>query len=232
MYLVTKRLWSEILLIGAVTLAIVVALAAFTSTVSAHHGDFYSSADCYSWTVGATYTGDEDRRVDVDVTVNGEHIVSSDTGYSTGDTLFERSGTGSVDAEGTVKVYYKRHRTWKLESENSLDFHFDFEVCVPESTPTASPEQQAPEATPSPQPQTSSSQQPSSPAAASGAAVSTPQAEVLSAVLSAAQGPTALPNTGGEPSGGSDVMALLAGGLALMSGGATIAFAAARYRRR
>jgi hypothetical protein len=226
MYLVTKRLWREILLIGAVTLAIVTALAAFTPTASAHHGDFYSSADCYGWTVGATYTGDENRRVDVDVTVNGEHIVSSDTGYKTGDTLFERTGTGSVDAEGTVKVYYKRHSQWKMESEDSLDFHFDFETCVPETTPVASPSPEAQQVSPSPQP-------PSSPPAASGAATATPQPEVLSAVLTAASGPTSLPNTGGEPSGtSSDVIVLLAGGLALLGGGATIAFAAARHRRR
>jgi hypothetical protein len=226
MYLVTKRLWRDVLLIGAVALAIVAALAAFAPTVSAHHGDFYSSADCYSWTVGATYTGDNDRRVDVDVTVNGEHIVISDTGYDTGDTLFERTGTGSVDAQGTIKVYYNRHGSWRLESENSLDFHFDFETCVPESTPVASPSPEAQQVSPSPQP-------PSSPPAASGAATATPQPEVLSAVLTAARGPTSLPNTGGEPSGtSSEVIALLAGGLALMSGGATIAFAAARHRRR
>jgi hypothetical protein len=154
MILVIKRLSGQLALVGAVTAAVIAAMALLTTAAEAHHGDFYASADCYGWKVTGKYVGDEDRRVDVDVTINGEHIVSSDTGYQTGDVLFERAGTGSVDAVGKIKVYYKSHGEWKLEAKDKLDFHFDWAPCetptsspTPESTPSATP---TPGATPSP----------------------------------------------------------------------------------
>jgi hypothetical protein len=227
MLLVTRRLAGRFGLVGALVAAATMVMAVFVTSAEAHHGDFYASADCYTWEVGATYVGDSDRRVDVDVTVNGEHIVISDTGYQTGDTLFERSGTGSVDAEGTVKVYFKRHDTWRLEAKDKLDFHFDWSECE-ETPPPPQPSPPAPPPPPQPSPQPSpesTAQIP--PAPPSG---SPPQAgsEVRGVVL----GPRAFPNSGdGSDSGGSGEPPLLIAGLALLAGAGTIALATARARR-
>jgi hypothetical protein len=226
MLLVTRRLSGQLALVGAVVAAVMFAMAAFVTSVQAHHGDFYASADCYGWEVGATYVGDTDRRVDVDVTVNGEHIVISDTGYETGDVLFERSGTNSVDAVGTIKVYYKRHGNWKLEAKDKLDFHFDWSVCEetppppPQPSPTPPPPPPPPESTPESTPETppqTSSQPP----------------ETGSEVLGVTLGPRSFPNTGdgsGGEGGSSDPM-LLFGGLALLAGVGTILVATGRARR-
>jgi hypothetical protein len=222
-------------LVGVLVAAAMVAMALLATSVAAHHGDFYAEADCYGWKVGAKYVGDEDRRVDVDVTVNGEHIVSSDTGYHDGQKLFERSGVGSVDATGTIKVYFKKHGTWKLESKRSLDFHFDFSPCVPTPTATATPTETPPAPTP-----TATSTPTSPPEVAPtetppGVSTSTATGpQTGSEVLGVSTGPRALPTTGSEQSsGGSDAayLALMAAGLAVIAGVGVLTVSAVRSRR-
>jgi hypothetical protein len=228
----TRHLASQLGVAGVMAAAAMLAMAALATTVEAHHGDFYATADCYGWTVGAKYVGDEDRRVDVDVTINGEHIVSSDTGYHDGQTLFERNGTGSVDATGKIKVYYKSHREWKLESKRTLDFHFDFTPCQPTETPTQTPPE-TPTVTP---PETPTVTPPETPTVTPPeSSRETPPSETGSEVLGAVRGPRTLPPGGGQPtSGGGEAgyLALMGAGLALISGVGVISVSAVRSRRR
>jgi hypothetical protein len=223
----TRRLVGQLGLVGVMVAVAMIAMALLAKSAEAHHGDFYASADCYGWEVGATYVGDEDRRVDVDVTVNDEHIVSSDTGYHEGDTLFERTGIGSVDATGKIKVYVKEHREWELESKRKLDFHFDFAPCQPE-TPPETPTETPPVTPPETPPETPAETPP-------GISIVTPPG-AGSEVLAVVAGPREFPAGGSQPSGdGSSelgYLALLSAGLALIAGVGVISVAAARSRRR
>ena len=84
----------------------------------AHHTETSTSGDCAAWTTNAEYIGgDEDRKVVVDVTINGEHILQTfyfdygpgHLGHQSYWLLYERSGAGSLAAGGTIVMYRRNH---------------------------------------------------------------------------------------------------------------------------
>jgi len=80
----------------------------------AHHTQVSTSGDCAAWTTKGEYIGgSEDRKVVVDVTINGEHILQTfyfdvgpgHLGHQSYWLLYERSGSGSLVASGTIVLY-------------------------------------------------------------------------------------------------------------------------------
>ncbi len=142
-------------LIGfSVTLATLVVLAAgvlalSVGTARAHHNTITESANCNGWLSKAGYSGgSQDRKVVVDVTIDGEHI--SQTFYfnngaghlghpSTSYNLYTRSGDGAVDTSGTITMYSKQGGSYsKLEDTDHPNLHFTAANCAtPTHTATA-----------------------------------------------------------------------------------------------
>jgi hypothetical protein len=135
---------------AGLALALAVAAAAgLHGTALAHHDEMIESASCNGWHSEADYVGgDEDRKVVVDVTVNGEHITgtfyfdAAHLGHQDSYVLYSRSGTGSVDTSGTVAMY---QRGWNgqynvLDGAVHPDLHFDASQCAtPTATATSTP---------------------------------------------------------------------------------------------
>ncbi|MBI5289739.1 MAG: hypothetical protein HY873_12275 [Chloroflexi bacterium] len=80
----------------------------------AHHTQVATAGDCAAWTTEGEYIGgSEDRKVVVDVTINGEHILQTfyfdfgpgHLGHQSYWLLYERSGSGSLVATGTIVMY-------------------------------------------------------------------------------------------------------------------------------
>jgi hypothetical protein len=138
----------------SVTLAALVAvaggvLALSVGTARAHHNTITESANCNGWLSKAGYSGGgQDRKVVVDVTIDGEHISqtfyfdngAAHLGHPSGSyNLYTRTGTGSVDTSGTITMYSKQGNSYsKLEDTDHPNLHFSAANCAtPTRTATA-----------------------------------------------------------------------------------------------
>ena len=111
-------------------------------TVFAHHLEQQQQLDCYEWNIRADYIGGSgDRKVVTDVVINGEHIFEEfyfdnapgHLGHPANYVVLDESGSGSVVATGTVKMYEKRNGSYVYVAEiEAISANL---VCA--STPTA-----------------------------------------------------------------------------------------------
>jgi hypothetical protein len=125
----------------------------------AHHVTITEGGTCEAWSTKAEYVGGpDDRKIVVDVTINGEHIQQTfyfdlepgHLGHADYYLLYERHGTGSVITSGTVTMYQRAAGgayTLTADTDSpSLDLS-----CGESPTPSPSPsptETPAPSATP------------------------------------------------------------------------------------
>lgn len=113
----------------------------------AHHVTIAENADCNAWSTKAEYVGGpEDRKVVVDVTINGEHISQTfyfdlapghlgRVGYYV---LYERSGSGSLTTSGSV-IMYQRDSGGAYTQVADSDYTSVNLVCASSPTATATP---------------------------------------------------------------------------------------------
>jgi hypothetical protein len=113
----------------------------------AHHAESSFEGDCTGWTISAEYIGgDEDRKGVVDVVINGEVVQETflfdneagHLGHQDFWVLYQRTGTGSLHASGTVTLY-KRTGGAYTTFDNSATVDADLD-CGEE--PTVTPGQQ------------------------------------------------------------------------------------------
>lgn len=128
------------LLLGVVAAA----FALYTRPALAHHDVMVEGGNCNGWHSEADYVGGpDDRKVVLDVTVNGEHIAgtflfdSGHLGHQDSYVLYSRSGVGSVDTSGTIAMYSRdSHGHYNVfDAAVHPNLHFDASQCA---TPTAS----------------------------------------------------------------------------------------------
>jgi hypothetical protein len=118
------------------------AIALLVGVAHAHHNTVTESADCSGWLSKADYIGgNADRMVVVDVVIDGEVIQQTfyfdnahgHLGRQTFYNLFERTGTGSVQTSGTIKLYSKQNGSYtKLGDTDTLSLQFDASGCAPQ----------------------------------------------------------------------------------------------------
>jgi hypothetical protein len=166
--------WIRVALgVGALAAGIVVFLAR-PGVALAHHLELTQQLDCYSWSIRSEYIGGSgDRKVVVDVTINGDHIFEEfffdnapgHLGHPASYVVLDESGSGSVVATGTVKLYEKRNGSYVYVADvETVSANL---VCAP--TPTNTPAATAtptdtPEATATNTPVSTSTATPTSPA--------------------------------------------------------------------
>jgi hypothetical protein len=154
-------------------------------TAFAHHAEIAVGGDCTAWTTKAEYIGgDEDRKVVVDVIINGEAIQETfffdfdpgHLGHQDYWLLYERSGSGSLQTSGTITLYRRSGGAYSIvDNSTSVDEGFECEEAqgtvtplptdTPEPTSTNTPEPTAtdtpvPTATNTPEPAATDTPQP------------------------------------------------------------------------
>ena len=123
----------------------------------AHHVVITEGGDCGGWSTKAEYIGgDSDRKVVVDVMINGEHISQTfyfdnapgHLGHQDYYLLYQRSGAGAVTTSGTVTMYEKSHGSYSvLAGTDTTALDLVCATATPTSTATAPPPTATPSAT-------------------------------------------------------------------------------------
>lgn len=116
------------------------------SVALAHHAQTATTGDCAAWTTKGEYVGgNEDRKVVVDVTVNGEHILQTfyfdygpgHLGHQGYWLLYTRSGSGSLVVSGTIVLYRRSGSGAYTIVDNSEVVSVNMQCAT--ATPTATP---------------------------------------------------------------------------------------------
>lgn len=136
--------WMRIAAGGAMLVAGIAIFVARPGIALAHHVTITEGGACDAWSTKAEYVGGpDDRKIVVDVTINGEHIQQTfyfdlqpgNLGHADYYLLYERHGTGSVTTSGTVTMYQRdgngQYTIVSDSDETSLDL-----TCASSSTPT------------------------------------------------------------------------------------------------
>ncbi len=131
--------------LGAATFAAGVALMVLRPGVAlAHHVTIYEQISCSGWEVGAEYIGGpDDRKVVVDVTINGEQINQTfyfdngagHLGHVDSYPLYERAGTGSLVTSGSVKMYARSGGAYTVLADSDYT-NINLQCAGATSTPT------------------------------------------------------------------------------------------------
>ncbi|MEX2247940.1 MAG: hypothetical protein WEC75_14800 [Dehalococcoidia bacterium] len=140
-----RSLLSSSVSISAIVSAVAGILLLTVSAASAHHNQVTEAADCTGWLSRGDYIGGgADRKVVVDVVINGEVIQQTfffdngpgHLGHQDEWELFHRDGEGPVDTSGTVKMYAKQNGQYtQLVDSDTLNLHFNDDSCHPTATP-------------------------------------------------------------------------------------------------
>jgi hypothetical protein len=131
--------------VAAGLLALAAGIAVFVANPGvalAHHLELEQQADCEAWSIHSEYIGGTgDRKVVVDVTINGVRIFEEfffdnapgHLGHPATYVVLDESGSGSVVATGTVTMYEKRNGSYVYAADvETISLNL---VCA--STPTA-----------------------------------------------------------------------------------------------
>lgn len=111
----------------------------------AHHTQASTTGDCTAWTTKGEYIGgNEDRKAVVDVTINGEHILQTfyfdneagHLGHQDYWLLYERSGSGSLAASGSIVLYSRSGSGAYTVVDNSAGVSVDMQCATETATPT------------------------------------------------------------------------------------------------
>jgi hypothetical protein len=150
----------------------------------AHHVTVTEWGDCSGWLVRAEYIGGgDDRMVVVDVTINGEVVQQTfyfddapgHIGHQNYWLLFERTGSGPVQAFGTVVMYAPDGGAYTdvVDTDDvGLSLECEAATQTPTSSPTTTPTTAA---TPTPTPEAPSTPSPVPTATATQAPTDTPE---------------------------------------------------------
>jgi hypothetical protein len=149
--------WARIALGIAVFVAGIVLFVARPGIALAHHIEIHDEIDCESWETSAVYIGgDDDRKVVVDVVINGEVIQQEfyfdnepgHLGHQDEYVLYTRTGTGTLLTSGTITMYERDgDDDYTIDADSDYtDINLD---CDDEEVATATPV--APTSTPQPE---------------------------------------------------------------------------------
>jgi hypothetical protein len=143
--LTTSR-WSRFGLSAAIFAAGAALFIARPGIALAHHVTVTESASCSGWDSKAEYIGGpDDRKIVVNVTINGEHIAQTlyfdngpgHLGHQNYYLLYHRSGTGTLVSSGTILMYERVNgRYTTIVNSSSPDTNDTNMVCGPTSTQT------------------------------------------------------------------------------------------------
>lgn len=143
--LITSR-WHRLGFGTAIFAAGVLLLIARPGTALAHHVTITDNASCTSWSTKVEYIGGpDDRKMVVNVMVNGEHITQTfyfdnaagHLGHQNYYLLYQRAGTGSLHTSGTITMYQKANGAYtSVASVTKPNVNLN---CASTATPTNTP---------------------------------------------------------------------------------------------